>query len=77
MSHNPILSEYLLHTSRELCSSLACLQVPADFPRVEGLAFGHDGDRLYRHSRWSQVKFPADSSHRGAFCSRDVHLQRE
>lgn len=43
MLHNHI-QEYLLHTrtSRELCSYLACLQVPTDFPRVEGLATGHD-----------------------------------
>ncbi len=82
MSHNyilRILSQYLLHnhTSRELCSNLACLQVPADFSRVEGLATRHDRDRLYLHSRWSKVKLPGDSSHRGAFSSSYVHLKKE
>lgn len=65
------------YTSREFCSNLAWLQVPADFPRVEGLASGHDWYRLYLHSNWGNIKLPADSSHRRAFCSSYVHLQKE
>lgn len=78
-SHVVFKSEYLLrnHTSGELRGALACLQVPADFPGVEGLAAGRDRDRLYLQSSRGKVKLPANFSHRGAFCSSDVHLRED
>lgn len=63
-------------TSGELCSKRARAQMPAGFPRVVGLATGHDRDRLYLHSCWSKVKLPADSSCRRAFCPSQVRLKK-
>lgn len=64
------------HTSRELCCNWACLQVPADFPWVKGLATRHNGDRLYLQTRSSKVKLPADPALRGALCSSNIHLRK-
>lgn len=71
-----LIMKLLTCTSRKLCRRLAWLQEPADFPRLEGLAVGHNGNRLYLQSCWSKVKLPSDPSNNRAFCSGYICLKQ-